>query len=196
MTAENRSAQTPATQPTTSVTIEPGADGREIVFTRIIDAPRELVFKAWTEPKHLAQWWGPRGMTNPVCEVDLRPGGAYRIVMRSPDGVDYPVRGVYLEIVESERLVFTIAAHDHPAEWQDRLNQYRPKEDAGPDLKQVWTVTFEEHDGKTKLPTRNRFESVADRDGARKMGHAEGAAQSLDRLAEHLAKASPARRSM
>jgi acetyl esterase/lipase len=70
---------------------------REVVITRIFDAPRELVFKAWTEPERLMRWWGPRGFTNPVCETDVRPGGAWRIVMRAPNGAEYPGGGVYLE---------------------------------------------------------------------------------------------------
>src|ERR1700688_4411146 len=80
---------------------------REVVFTRVFDAPRGLVFKVWTDPKHVAQWWGPHGFTNPVCELDARPGGAIRIHMRGPDGTIYPMTGVYREIVEPERLVFT-----------------------------------------------------------------------------------------
>jgi uncharacterized protein YndB with AHSA1/START domain len=64
-----------------------------IVITRIFDAPRELVWKAWTDPKHMAQWWGPQGFTNPVCELDVRVGGAWRIVMRSSDGIEYPCGG-------------------------------------------------------------------------------------------------------
>src|SRR5437879_6953424 len=84
----------------------------EVRITRIIDAPRARVFKMWTDPKHLAQWWGPKGFTNPVCELDLRVGGALRIVMRAPDGVDYPMGGLFREIVEPERLVFTATAED------------------------------------------------------------------------------------
>jgi Activator of Hsp90 ATPase homolog 1-like protein len=68
---------------------------QELVLTRVFDAPRELVFKAWTDPKCVAQWWRPRGFTNPVCEVDVRPGGAIRIHMRGPDGTVYPMTGVY-----------------------------------------------------------------------------------------------------
>jgi uncharacterized protein YndB with AHSA1/START domain len=67
---------------------------QELVLTRVFDAPRELVFKVWTDPKHLARWWGPRGFTNPVCELDLRPGGAILIHMRGPDGTVYPMTGV------------------------------------------------------------------------------------------------------
>src|SRR5580700_2538193 len=85
---------------------------REVTITRLFDAPRELVFQAWTDPQHLAQWWGPKGFSNPICEADARPGGAWRIVMRGPDGAKYPCGGVYREIVESERLVFTNIAYD------------------------------------------------------------------------------------
>src|SRR5258708_3567492 len=90
---------------------------QELVLTREFEAPRELVFKVWTDPKHVAQWWGPRGFTNPVCELDLRPAGAILIHMRGPDGTVYPMTGVYQEIVEPERLVVTSAALDaacHP----------------------------------------------------------------------------------
>ena len=80
---------------------------KEVTITRLFDAPRALVFKAWTDPKQLAQWWGPHGFTTPVCEVDVRPGGALLIHMRGPDGVVYPNKGVFHEIVEPDRLVFT-----------------------------------------------------------------------------------------
>jgi uncharacterized protein YndB with AHSA1/START domain len=72
---------------------------QELVLTRVFDAPRELVFKAWTDPKQVAQRWGPRGFSNPVCELDLRPGGVFRLHMRGPDGTVYPMTGVYHEIV-------------------------------------------------------------------------------------------------
>jgi uncharacterized protein YndB with AHSA1/START domain len=85
---------------------------RELVIERVFDAPPELVFQAWTQPAHLARWWGPKGFTNPVCEVDLRVGGAWRIVMRAPNGVEYPGGGIYREIVVPERLVFTNGARD------------------------------------------------------------------------------------
>src|SRR5260370_33633751 len=83
---------------------------QELVLTRVFDAPRELVFKVWTDPEHVALWWGPHRFTNPVCELDLRPGGAILIHMRGPDGVVYRMTGVYREVVEPERLVFTSAA--------------------------------------------------------------------------------------
>src|ERR1700739_195794 len=85
---------------------------REITITRVSDAPRLLVFKAWTDAKALAQWWGPKGFTNPVCELDVRVGGAIRIHMRSPDGSVYPMKGEFREIVPPERLRFTHIARD------------------------------------------------------------------------------------
>src|SRR5271169_4131383 len=84
----------------------------DLVITRVFDAPRELVFKAWTDTKHMAQWWGPKGFTNPVCELDARAGGAIRIHMRAPNGVVYPMSGVFEEIREPERLVFVSSALD------------------------------------------------------------------------------------
>ena len=78
---------------------------RELVITRVYDAPRELVFRAWTDPKHMARWWGPKHFTNRVEQMDVRPGGAWRIVMCAPDGSEYPAQGVYREIVPPERLV-------------------------------------------------------------------------------------------
>src|SRR6201981_2378158 len=80
---------------------------REITITRVFDAPRAMVFKAWTDAKELAQWWGPKGFTNPVCELDVRVGGAIRIHMRSPDGSVYPMKGDFREIVPPERLAFS-----------------------------------------------------------------------------------------
>src|SRR5579864_4389397 len=86
--------------------------GRVMEMTRVFDAPRKVVFAAWTDPKQMAQWWGPTGFTTPVCELDVRPGGAIRIDMRAPDGTIYPMTGVYKEIVPPERIVFTAVALD------------------------------------------------------------------------------------
>jgi uncharacterized protein YndB with AHSA1/START domain len=112
------------------------ATDRTLVITRIFDAPRRLVFKAWTDPKQLTRWWGPHGFTNPVCELDLRPGGAIRIDMRGPDGVVYPNRGVFREIVEPERLVFTSG-------FDDGVGKTR--------FEVLTTVTFAEQGGRTML---------------------------------------------
>ena len=83
---------------------------REVSLTRVFDAPPQLVWMAWTDPRHMAQWWGPKGFTNPVCELDLRPGGAIRIHMQAPNGAVYPMTGSFEEIVPCERLVFRSVA--------------------------------------------------------------------------------------
>ena len=156
----------------------------EFVITRVFDAPRELVFEAWTDPERLKRWWGPHGFTNPVCNVDCRPGGSYRIVMRGPDGTEHPAKGVYREVVRPERLVMTIDHSELPDAWHDLVNPNRPKGRGRPALEVLSTVTFEERDGKTTLTIRTRFESAAIRDAFLKIGMAEGWSQSLERLAK------------
>jgi uncharacterized protein YndB with AHSA1/START domain len=142
---------------------------RELVITRAFDAPRALVFKVWTEPERLVRWWGPEGFTVPSCEMDLRPGGAFRFLMRSPEGNDHRLQGVYREIVEPERLVFTWA-------WVGANGK--------PGHETLVTVTFAEHGAKTKLTLHQAvFESVESRDS-----HEEGWTECLDRLAVCLAE--------
>ncbi len=140
---------------------------RNIVLTRIIDAPRELVFQAWTDPKQLARWWGPKGFTNPVCEVDANPGGALRMVMRAPDGAEYPMKGVFQEVVESERLVFTNIAIDAQG---NHL------------LEGLTTVTFAEHEGKTKLTLQTGAVALVPHADRYLEGMEAGWTQSLERL--------------
>lgn len=160
------------------------AAGLEYVITRVFDAPRALVFSAWTDPARLARWWGPHAFTTPVCEADARPGGAYRIVLRSPEGEDYPIAGVYREVAAPERLVFSQNVDEHPAEWHDFLNAKLGLKKGGKPVRNVVaTAVFESRGGKTKLTVRTRFESPAVRDALVKMGMNEGWSQSLERLA-------------
>lgn len=156
-------------------------------ISRVFDAPRELVFEAWTNPEHVAQWWGPNEFTNPVCKLDVRPGGAYRLVTRSADGVDFAARGVFVEVVKPERLVMTMDCTEHPPEWHDMVNPNRPKGQNNPAGELILAVTFEDLGGKTKLTVLTQFESAAIRDAMVKMGLNEGWSQSLDRLAVRLA---------
>jgi uncharacterized protein YndB with AHSA1/START domain len=145
-----------------------------VVITRTFSAPRELVFKAWTDPRDVAQWWGPHRFTNPVCELDARPGGAIRIHMRGPDGTVYPMTGVYEEIVEPERLVFTSAALDKEG---NHLFELRT------------TVTFVAHGGETTVTVKTRVVKSTPA-GAPYLGGMEaGWTQSLERLKAYLAKA-------
>lgn len=145
------------------------AADRELVITRIFDAPRSLVFKLWTQPEHLVRWWGPRDFTTPSATMDVRLGGAYRTCIRSPEGKDHWMRGIYREITPPERLVFTFA-------WED--------EDGQPGPETLVTVIFAEHDGKTKLTFHQAvFETVTARDE-----HEGGWTECLDRLAKYLAE--------
>jgi uncharacterized protein YndB with AHSA1/START domain len=141
---------------------------REIVMTRAFDAPRELVFKAYTDPTIIRPWWGWRDSTIIVDKLDLQPGGAWRFIGRQPDGNEYAFRGEYREIVPPERLVYTFEYEGMPGHIL------------------VETITFEEHDGKTTLTSVSVFDSVEDRDGMLATGMAEGAAESFDQLEEYL----------
>jgi len=142
---------------------------RTLVITRVFDAPREAVFKAWTEVEHLRRWWGPKGFTNPVCEADPRPGGAILIHMRGPDGTVYPMTGVYHEADPPRRLVFTASALDAKG---------------NPLFEQMTTVTFAEHGGKTKLTVHASFSKVRPEAAPHLAGAETGWNMSLDRLAE------------
>lgn len=144
---------------------------RELVITRVFNAPREVVFKAWTDPKQVVRWWGPKGFTNTVREIDVRPGGVWRFVMHSPDGVDYENKIVYIDIVKPERLVYV-----HSGDDEDEPGQFQV------------TVTFAEQGSKTELTIRMLFASAAERKkNVEEIGAVEGANQTLDRLEEHLA---------
>jgi uncharacterized protein YndB with AHSA1/START domain len=141
---------------------------REIVMTRVFDAPRELVFKAYTDPNAIPQWWGPRRYATTVDQMDVRPGGAWRFVNQGPDGSEFAFRGEYRVIVPPERLVYTFEFEGMPGHIL------------------VETITFEEHDGKTTLTNTSLFDSGEDRDGMLASGMTEGATESMDRLAEYL----------
>jgi uncharacterized protein YndB with AHSA1/START domain len=141
---------------------------REIVMTRVFDAPRELVFQAHSSCEHMKQWWGPRRYTVVDCKLDFRPGGAWRIVHHGPEGEEYGFRGEFREIAPPERIVWTFEFEGMPGHVS------------------VDTLTLEEQDGKTKLTATSVFDSVEDRDGMLKSGMEEGAAETWDRLAEYL----------
>lgn len=162
MTTRETIAMPSAAQTTTSQ-----VSSRAIVLSRTLDAPRSLVFKAWTDPGHLAQWWGPHGFTNPVCEIDARVGGAMRIVMRAPDGAEYPMTGVFREFVEPERLVFTNVALDAAGKAL---------------LEGLATVTFAEH-GRTKLTVQTSAVAVLAAAAGMLAGMEARWTQSLERLA-------------
>ena len=146
--------------------VRSSADDRELVITRAFDAPRHLVFQAWTQKEHLDKWSAPKGYTLPYSEGDLRPGGRWRCCMRAADGTELWLGGVYREIVKDELLVFTHV-------WE---------ENGKPGHETLVTVRFSDQGGKTKVEFRQEFfESKESRDG-----HGEGWAECFDLLADHL----------
>ena len=159
---------------------------RDFFITRVLNAPRALVWQAWTAPGHIARWWGPNTFTNPVCEMDLRPGGAYRLVMRSPEGEDYPITGEVREVVAPALLVMTLDCAEHPAEWHAAVRAGSGRIGPNPAGTMVQTVRFEDLSGKTRLSVSTRFESTEIRDAMVQMGMNEGWSQSLGRLARHV----------
>jgi uncharacterized protein YndB with AHSA1/START domain len=146
--------------------------GQEFVITHEFAAPRELVCQAWTDPRHLAQWWGPRGFTNPVCQWDARAGQVIHVVMRAPNGAEYPMGGEFREVVPPERLVFTSGALDEKGKL---LFEF------------LHAVTLAEQKGKTLLTIRSRVTMTTPEAGKYIGGFEAGMTQSLVRLAEHLA---------
>jgi uncharacterized protein YndB with AHSA1/START domain len=156
MAAEARAARSP--------------EAPELIITRLFDAPRVLVFKVWTQPEHLARWWGPQGFANVAWQMDVRPGGAWYRRMRAPDGRIYIKRGVYREVVPPARLVFTY------------VNE---AEDGTLDGETLVTVTFEEQGTGTRLTLHHSgFESIELRDA-----HQGGWTSCMERFAEYLAAA-------
>jgi uncharacterized protein YndB with AHSA1/START domain len=143
---------------------------REIVLTRVFDAPRSLVFDAFSRPELLKRWFGPRGWSLVVCDVDFRVGGGFRFVLRGPDGTEMGMRGVYREIVPPERSVHMESFDDYPGESQV-------------------TAVLTEQGGKTTLTATVLYPSPEVRDIVLKTGMEHGAAESYDKLAELLASA-------
>jgi uncharacterized protein YndB with AHSA1/START domain len=158
---------------------EPGdkmeSENKEIVISRVFDAPRELVWEVWTNPNHVVNWWGPNGFTTTIHEMDVRPGGKWHHTMHGPDGTDYPNKSVFKEVVKPERLVFSHGGGKEGGK--------------GAHFEASWT--FETvAGGKTKVTARMVFPTAADRDHVVKEYKAiEGGQQTLGRLAEYLAKA-------
>jgi uncharacterized protein YndB with AHSA1/START domain len=161
MTTSDAGANRRSSDTTTSAAFAPKAD---LLLTRTFDAPRALVFKVWTDPEHVAQWWGPHEFKTTIQEMDVRPGGRWRYAMRGPDGNEYPFDGVYLEVIESQRIVFDGTIHGSPEQ-------------------RVWTeVTFVEREGKTEVAVRQLYSFKSDAIRGARIGWN----QQLDRLTTYL----------
>jgi uncharacterized protein YndB with AHSA1/START domain len=154
------------TMPKTEYVIEPGK--QEITSTVVLDAPRELVFRAYTEPELFAKWWGPRQYTNIIDKFDARQGGEWRVIQKAADGDEHAFRGVHHEVSAPERLVVTFEYEGMPGHVALQI------------------ATFEPIGNKTKVVAHTVFEAVADRDGMVASGMQEGADESIERLAELL----------
>jgi uncharacterized protein YndB with AHSA1/START domain len=159
-----------AAETTAAPKLETDTADRELVMTRVFDAPREMVFDAWTDPEHIAEWWGPNGFSTTVHEMEVRPGGVWRFIMHGPDGTDYTNRVVYREVVRPERLAF-----EHGSDVDDDPRRFQV------------TITFTEEAGGTRLTQRTVLPTAEERArvvgfGAVELGH-----QTLDRFAAHLA---------
>ena len=149
---------------------------RTVELTRVFDAPPERVFAAWTDPRHLAGWFGPRGFTVHSCEVEARPGGMFRLCTRSPDGKDYWVRGVYRELVPPRRLVIASTADD---------------ETGLPALDELVEVSFSGERGRTRLFLRASAAGASARASAMLRGMATMWSQTVERLAGHVTRREP-----
>jgi uncharacterized protein YndB with AHSA1/START domain len=150
------------------------SDDRELTLTRLIDAPREKLYRAWTDPQLLKQWFAPLPYTTPVAELDVRPGGSAFIVMRGPDGKDLPNRGVYLDVVPNQRLISTDA---YSKAWEPAAKPFM-----------TLIITFEDEGGKTRYTARVRHWTVADRETHEKMGFHQGWGICADQLTALVAR--------
>ena len=153
---------------------EAAAETRELILTRLIDAPPEKVYSAWTEPALLKQWFCPKPWSVASAELDVRPGGVSAIVMRSPEGQEFPSSGVYLEVVENRRLVFTDA---YTRAWEPSAKPFM-----------TGIITFENEGGQTRYSARVLHWSAADRKTHEEMGFHEGWGKAMDQLAALLAE--------
>ncbi|HEY0743103.1 MAG TPA: SRPBCC family protein [Chryseosolibacter sp.] len=152
--------------------LSPSAE-RELVMVRTFNAPRKLVFEVWTDPKHLDAWWGPKGFTNVTKEMDVRPGGVWRYMMHGPDGVDYPNRITFIEVVKPEKLLFT-----HGDDIDNDPNAF------------TTTVIFREIGrDKTEITMTQVFNTKEQRDMlVEQFGAIEAGKQTMDKLVQYLAK--------
>lgn len=150
-------------------------DERVLILERVFDAPRKMVFEAWSDCEHLKHWWGPRGWTLPVCKMDFRPGGTWHYCMRGPDGEESWGLSVYREIVAPEQLIYTDSFSDEEGNTVDDM----------PSM--LITVEFAEHEAdRTKITSRTQFASIEELESVVEMGAIEGMNQTLDRLETYL----------
>lgn len=161
---------------------------RKIVVTRVFDAPREMLWHAWTDPEMQRQWFAPEPLTVPFAEADVRPGGRYRFVMRDEEGRDYPSVGEYRDVEEPERLVYTDSIEEMPKEWVEAVNEARGAAPDTPVTKGIVTLTFRNLAGETEMTFEEEFDSQATRDAYVQMQMVEGLEGTYDNLERLLSR--------
>jgi uncharacterized protein YndB with AHSA1/START domain len=167
-----------------AVTIDTGTpNDSEFTISRVFDAPRELVYEAWVNPKHLAAWWGPKMFTNPICEIDAKVGGGFRLVMRGPKGDEYPMSGVFHELTPPGRIVATFDTSQHGEAWH-RLVQPDAKVLDPHASDSLVTMTFANEAGKTRMTVNMKFKTPAIRDAMTRVGMGEGWTSSFEKMDE------------
>ncbi len=150
------------------------AAGHELVITHNFNAPRALVWQAWTDPRHVMQWWGPKGFANSSCVIDLRAGGEFNLLMCGPDGNTYPCKGIFREISEPMRIVYDSTANEgHPC-------------GAGLPPRARVTITFAEYGSETTITLHTIFESAVHKDAANQAGYCISWDEALGRLAQQI----------
>jgi uncharacterized protein YndB with AHSA1/START domain len=162
------------------MTAGPGGDDLEVVFSRTFEAPRELVFKAWTEPAYLERWWGPAGFSTAGCTVDARPGGGFSLVMIAPSGLELPVAGRFEEVAPPERIRYRIGADALPEAMRPLLRNYGSQPVPPMLVTAIFTALAPR---RTLLTISTRFESIEAVEGAIARGAPTGWDESLARLA-------------
>lgn len=163
---------------------------RTMIFRRRFHATPSAVYAAWTDPARLSKWFGPENVTTNVSELEARVGGAWHLVMCMPDGSEYLLKGVYTEVIASERLVFTMDTSGHPAAWHALLDSFRDTPCGAPGGGIVATVTFakakSDSANDTVMTVSQRFDEASDRDAHYRMGSPKSWGESFDRLEQLL----------
>lgn len=161
-------------------------EGRDIILSRRFDAPRVLVYQAWTDPQMLAQWFGPTEFTTTAAMLGVRPGDAFTLTMHGPDGTDYPIDGEFGDVVPGQRLVMIMTADRHPESWHAMIRKAYLEAGGEPDAYAggpiVTQVTFTDDDGGTVMTVRQTFPSAALLAAHARLGNPDGWGQSFDRL--------------
>jgi len=158
----------------------------QAVFVRMLDAPAARVFHCWTRAREFTRWFGPREFSSPVCEIDTRHGGRWYIVQRSPEGVDYPLTGIYTRLEPTRRLACKVSSAEYPADWHATLCRLGGGASGAASDQMTWDVAFDEAGDRTRIAVTTFFATTAERDAHLRMGIVRGWEETLQRLNQRL----------